>query len=367
MRAVPSAGALLRFSRPHTIIGTTVSILSVSWVAWRDAVAEAAAVSSSPSSSHSSSPSWAAFWGGLAAALVPSLLMNIYIVGLNQVYDVEIDRVNKPTLPLASGEMSHAQAVCIVAVSAVLAMALGSVPGCPDLWWALFGSLVLGTAYSADLPGLRWKRSPALAAFCVFVVRGVIVQVGFYRHMRNALSSGADTVRGGMLLVDWSDASCAEGAQRGMLPAAVAAAWAAEATGRSRGGLAMGTGRTVPFACAFMVLFGVVIALFKDLPDDKGDRQHGIASLTVRLGRAAVFRLCVFLLLACYALGLGMALTDPEPARGALAALLHVAPALALVAHAQTVDTQKHRDIARTYLRVWALFYLEYLAIPFVH
>ena len=39
-------------------------------------------------------------------ALVPSLLINIYIVGLNQLHDVEIDRVNKPYLPLASGDLS---------------------------------------------------------------------------------------------------------------------------------------------------------------------------------------------------------------------------------------------------------------------
>ena len=32
--------------------------------------------------------------------------MNVCIVGINQLYDVEIDRVNKPYLPLASGELS---------------------------------------------------------------------------------------------------------------------------------------------------------------------------------------------------------------------------------------------------------------------
>ncbi len=57
--------------------------------------------------------------GALAAtallqALVPALLMNVCIVGLNQLYDVEIDRVNKPYLPLASGELSEAQGRRIV-------------------------------------------------------------------------------------------------------------------------------------------------------------------------------------------------------------------------------------------------------------
>lgn len=39
-------------------------------------------------------------------ALFPALLMNICIVGLNQIFDVPIDRINKPYLPLASGEFS---------------------------------------------------------------------------------------------------------------------------------------------------------------------------------------------------------------------------------------------------------------------
>ncbi len=47
----------------------------------------------------------------LTQALVSALLMNVCIVGLNQLYDVEIDRVNKPYLPLASGEMTMRQ-VC---------------------------------------------------------------------------------------------------------------------------------------------------------------------------------------------------------------------------------------------------------------
>lgn len=42
----------------------------------------------------------------LMQALIPALLMNICIVGLNQIFDVPIDRVNKPYLPLASGEFS---------------------------------------------------------------------------------------------------------------------------------------------------------------------------------------------------------------------------------------------------------------------
>ena len=45
-------------------------------------------------------------FASLLQAMVPALLMNICIVGLNQIFDVPIDRINKPYLPLASGEFS---------------------------------------------------------------------------------------------------------------------------------------------------------------------------------------------------------------------------------------------------------------------
>jgi homogentisate phytyltransferase/homogentisate geranylgeranyltransferase len=67
--------ALYKFSRPHTMLGTFVSIVSVSSMALGSAAWSAAALT------------------GLCQALVPALLMNIAIVGINQVYDVEIDKV----------------------------------------------------------------------------------------------------------------------------------------------------------------------------------------------------------------------------------------------------------------------------------
>ena len=45
--------------------------------------------------------------------------------------------------------------------------------GSPPLLATLAGSLLLGIAYSTDLPLLRWKRSPVLAAACILAVRCV--------------------------------------------------------------------------------------------------------------------------------------------------------------------------------------------------
>jgi homogentisate phytyltransferase/homogentisate geranylgeranyltransferase len=57
---------------------------------------------------------------GLLQALIPALCMNVYIVGLNQIYDIEIDKVNKPYLPLASGEYSLATGISIVVTFAAV-------------------------------------------------------------------------------------------------------------------------------------------------------------------------------------------------------------------------------------------------------
>ena len=76
--------------------------------------------------------------------------MNIYIVGLNQISDIAIDKVNKPYLPLASGEYSIGAAVAIVTAFSFMSLGMGLIFGSIPLLWALFTSFVLGTAYSID-------------------------------------------------------------------------------------------------------------------------------------------------------------------------------------------------------------------------
>mmetsp|Transcript_27599 Transcript_27599/g.44258 ORF Transcript_27599/g.44258 Transcript_27599/m.44258 type:complete len:154 (+) Transcript_27599:577-1038(+) len=117
-----------------------------------------------------------------AKAIVSSVLMNVAIVGINQVYDKKLDRVNKPYLPLASGALSSDTALSVVAVCTACSLILGVLSGSSALLWALVLSLLLGIVYSVDYPGLRWKRSPILAASCVLIVRAVIVQLGFFAH-----------------------------------------------------------------------------------------------------------------------------------------------------------------------------------------
>ncbi len=111
----------------------------------------------------------------LAQALIPALLMNVCIVGINQMYDVDIDRINKPYLPLASGALNMAEGCGIVVVTGGVALAMGVMWGTPPLLATLVGSLLLGIAYSTDVPGLRWKQHPGVAAACILTVRCVMI------------------------------------------------------------------------------------------------------------------------------------------------------------------------------------------------
>lgn len=144
--------AVYKFSRPHTIIGTAISVISISMLALEGA-----------------SPTLAA-GVALLQALASALLMNVAIVGINQLYDVEIDKVNKPYLPLASGEMTQQQGTAIVAATALGGLAIGVASGSLPLLLTLGVSLLLGVLYSTDHPLMRWKRSPLLAAGCILVV-----------------------------------------------------------------------------------------------------------------------------------------------------------------------------------------------------
>ena len=65
------------------------------------------------------------------------LLGNLFIVGINQIYDVEIDEVNKPFLPTAAGRRSPRMAWLLV-VSAAKAPRLydvGSTTPPPRVRW----------------------------------------------------------------------------------------------------------------------------------------------------------------------------------------------------------------------------------------
>jgi len=194
-KKVPFLLILWRFTRPHTILGSAFAIPALHALA-------------APTLSQALSlPTLAS----CAYTLLPSLLMNIYITGLNQITDVEIDRINKPTLPIASGELSRRGAIIIVTLSLLLSLIMGiSHPMYTTAGFnlALWGSMILGTLYS--LPPFRLKRFPLMAALCIVAVRGTIINSGFFAHAKSAVFTLHDvhTVNSLSFLSSFMDPKC---------------------------------------------------------------------------------------------------------------------------------------------------------------
>jgi homogentisate phytyltransferase/homogentisate geranylgeranyltransferase len=88
---------------------------------------------------------------------------------------VEIDKINKPYLPIASGALTKNQGIAIIMLSLLTSLTLGRTQAWP-LQAVLISSGVLGSIYS--LPPFRLKRFPIFAALCILAVRGSIVNAG---------------------------------------------------------------------------------------------------------------------------------------------------------------------------------------------
>lgn len=289
-KSAPWLYAFWKFSRPHTIIGTTLSVLGMYLI------------SLSERSSFNLHP---------AAVLIPLLAClcgNVYIVGLNQLEDIGIDRINKPHLPLASGEFSIQQGRWIVGMTGVLAIALAALQGSYLLALVAL-SLVIGTAYS--LPPIRLKRFPFWASVCIFSVRGAIVNLGLFLHFNHGFP----------------------------IPAKV---WA---------------------LTAFILVFTFAIAILKDIPDADGDRHYNISTFTLKLGQRPVFNLARGVLSVCYLGIVAIALFLPG-VNAPFLILTHMVGLGLMGWRSDKLDLQDKREVARFYQFVWKLFFLEYLIFP---
>ena len=154
----------IRFSRPHTIIATALQVTGLFVLvggSLREDLADLPV---------------------LALALIACLAANIYIVGLNQLADIEIDRINKPFLPLVAGDISVRQGQWIVALLGLLSLTLAATQS-PILLLTVGLSIFIGTVYS--LPPLHLKGRPLWAALSIAFVRGFVANVGLFLHFHN--------------------------------------------------------------------------------------------------------------------------------------------------------------------------------------
>jgi homogentisate phytyltransferase/homogentisate geranylgeranyltransferase len=284
---------LWRFSRPHTIIGSLFSVSALFLLAISEI------------------PGWDSARALLGiATLAACLACNMFITGLNQWADVELDKINKPWLPIPSGQISARQA--LVLCLACLFISLGIA-----LWLSVyFCSLIalislIGAVYS--LPPIKFKKHHLGAAAAISLVRGLLVNLGIFLHFRQAL--------GGSFSIP-------------------------------------------PFLwplTAFIFFFSLAIAWFKDIPDSTGDAAFKIRTVAVQYSRQAALKLGLwFVALSYFGLGYCFSMGFLTPQVGWVAAA-HIGAGTSFLVLGYRLNVRSNKAVHRFYMGFWGLFFMEYL------
>ncbi len=279
--------ALWEFTRPHTVTATTATVVTV-WVLARDAAADVGVLD-------------------LVMTLAVCLATNVFITGLNQVVDVEIDLINKPWLPVPAGLLSR-RAARLISLGCGLGALVGAAFLSPWLLLTVAIGVVVGTAYS--VPPVRLKRFPVPAALAILVVRGPVLTLGVYLHF----AAGAP-VTGVVALVT-----------------------------------VVGTA------------FGLAVALMKDLPDRRGDQAHGIRTFANQRDPGLVLGAAMCLLLVVYVVAAGLAFGLDGVDWRVLTPVELTCAGLVVRTWSDTAAADPV-SVARGYRWVWRTFYLHHAGV----
>ena len=276
--------------RPVTLPAPFVGFVCGSVMAWRTAAPQ--------------SPLPHLVWLGAAGGVG----LNIFSNALNQVHDLDIDRINRPERPLPAGRLTVGQARSTAAVALLAGLLAGALVNRTLL--LIFAAAALCTwLYSA--PPARLKLRGLWGNAAIAAARGVLVPV---------------------------------------------AGWAAVAPLDAPDPWAAG---------AVLGLFLLGAASTKDFEDVQGDRAHGAATLPVRLGPArAAAVIAPFLVIPFLAAPVFVQLGWLRPAASyvALLCLYGAFTAALMMRHYRVPDPQPSRTRA-VWLHMYLLLMLAQLAL----
>ena len=281
---------LWQFSRPHTIIGSLCSItaLYIMALGGKDLGAHLLLY---------------------AGTLTAALACNVFIVGINQLADVELDKINKPYLPLAGGTLSRKHALIIIYSALAICLVVAFITAL-FLLLVIGIILLIGVAYS--LPPLKLKQHHLPAALSITLVRGLIVNVGIFLHYQHALNNNF------------------------YLPGYI---WC---------------------LTFFIMAFSVAIAWFKDLPDTEGDDRFHIKTLAVLYSRRNALLGGTLLVCAAYIYVLAWSYFAATNNRQFLL-ITHGVLFLLFLLNYASVKLADKNSMRNFYLRFWVFFFAEYI------
>ncbi|MCU0403392.1 MAG: homogentisate phytyltransferase [Chitinophagaceae bacterium] len=295
MRALTT---LWEFSRPHTIIGSFFSILSLY------------AISVAVVYPQQTGYYFLEYRFQLATTILSALACNIYITGLNQIQDIDIDKINKPWLPIPAGKLSLKSAKSIVIICGALALFFAFINNLALLILIII-IMGIGTAYS--LPPLKFKRHHVAAAASILVVRGFLVNVGMPQQFVYSFTKNLS------------------------IPIDI---W--------------------PLTF-FVVGFSLAIAWFKDIPDTGGDAQFNIKTLALGISPLSAFRYGVAVVAVSYMglMVLGMLLRIQVYQQ--FFYLIHALLLMLFLIGAARIKINERENYKKSYMVFWAFFFAEYI------
>lgn len=287
--------AVWKFSRPHTIIGSVVSIITLYFIVC-DKKGE-------------HYPLY------LAMALTIGVCCNIFIVGINQIADVEIDKINKPYLPIPAGDLNVQQARLIVFGALCISLVMASLIS-PYLFGIIVLAALIGWAYS--MPPLYLKQHHVTAALAITIVRGVLLNVGgflVFNYLVNHSFEMPDNVK---------------------------------------------------ILSLFVIIFSIVISWFKDLPDIEGDAKFNIKTFAI-LYSSRMALIAGNLLVGCaylftiYVKCLDLFVSEERTTGAVILFAGHIVLLVLFLINAFSIKLDEHLSVKKFYKRFWWFFFAEYL------
>jgi 4-hydroxybenzoate polyprenyltransferase len=162
--------AYVDLARPFTLVAPALGFISGALTA----------VGASPREPWSSSLMTAPLLGSAMAAL-----LNAGNNALNQIYDLDIDRVNKPKRPLPSGRLTIPQVWWFTNITYALALVLAwlvAPRGRHECFWLVAVAVVCTYLYS--VPPFRTKRLGIWANVTIAIPRGVLLKVAGWSSVK---------------------------------------------------------------------------------------------------------------------------------------------------------------------------------------
>jgi 4-hydroxybenzoate polyprenyltransferase len=162
--------AYVDLARPFTLVAPALGFISGALTA----------VGAAPREVWTPTIMMAPFIGSLMAAL-----LNAGNNALNQIYDLEIDRVNKPKRPLPSGRLTIADVWRFTGITYALSLVLAwlvAPGGRHECFWLVLVAVVCTFVYS--MPPPRTKRLGIWANITIAIPRGTLLKVAGWSSVK---------------------------------------------------------------------------------------------------------------------------------------------------------------------------------------